>query len=540
MRALSLAALLALVVSVPAVPQTGGRQPAADTGTIRGVVRDSDTGRPIRRAQVSIARVNPLPGVPPISVSSDSQGRFEARDVPDGAYHVTASRAGYLRMQYGQRTAGERGLTVEVGGGAIEVIDIVLPRAGILSGRIIDDLGEPYPGVRVDALAMRYTLGQRQPSPAGVAITDDLGNFRIAGLAPGTYHIAASTTETWRTEKNETFGYATTFYPGGAIDQAQAVTLEASEHRRDLDFSLQAIRAARIRGRVQRENGEPAAGASVPLAYSYPGSVMTAGMRMVRTAADGSFEFRDVPGGTYSVGGGNAEQIVTVAGEDIDGILLTPRTGSQVSGVVTTDEGTAPPFPVSGVRVLLEAPARGVLPTVRVVQVEADWSFALRGLGGPFLFRLMGLPDGWMVRSVHRGDTEITDAAWDVPTGGRTFSDLRIEVTQQVGRLSGSVVEASGAPTSSATVLVFADDEMLWYPYSRFTRTARPSADGRFRIERLAAGRYLAVARAYVEDGQWDDRSFLASLRDDAEAFTLSEGGSHALTLRLPPRQRLP
>ena len=44
---------------------------------------------------------------------------------------------------------------------------------------------------------MRYQRGQRVPFPSGGATTDDLGNFRIPGLMPGSYYLTASSTETW-------------------------------------------------------------------------------------------------------------------------------------------------------------------------------------------------------------------------------------------------------------------------------------------------------------------------------------------------------
>jgi hypothetical protein len=404
----------------------------------------------------------------------------------------------------------------------------------VLAGRITDELGEPYPGVRVDAIGTRYGLGRRMPFPAAVATTDDLGQFRLAGLPPGAYYVAASSSETWRTETKETVGYASTYYPGGPKDQAQLITLAASEERGDLHFSLQSVRAARITGRMLRENGEPVVAGQVTLAYVYPGGgMMTAGMRSVRTAGNGSFEITDVPGGVFCVGCGNGEQIVTVNGADIQNLVLTPKTGSTVVGTFATVDGTTPPFPLSGVRVLLEAPFEGVLPTVRVVSVDSDLSLKFTNLGGPFLFRVRGLPDGWTLASVKLDDKDITDVPWDVPTGGKEISGLKITVNQKVGRLSGIVVDSSGTPTPGATIVVFADQTDLWMPGSRFIRTARPGSDGRFSIAGLPAGTYRVVARELIEDGQQYDRAFLEQAREAASRFVLGDGASETLTVKL-------
>jgi hypothetical protein len=269
----------------------------------------------------------------------------------------------------------------------------------------------------------------------------------------------------------------------------------------------------------------------VTIAYSYPGSILTAGMRSVRTAADGSFTIKAVPGGTYSVMSGGDDAILTVNGVDIDGVVLTHRTGSTVSGTIVTDEGTPPPFPVSGVRVMIDTSSDKVLPTVRVVQVGNDWSFKMQGLGGPFLFRLTGLPEDWMLASGTLNGQDITDEHFDVPTGGKEITGAKLVVTRRVTRLTGTVLDDRGNPMPAASVLVFADDPQDWFPHSRAVRVTRPDADGRFTITHLPPGTYRAVAVDFIEQGQEEDAAFLRELRDAATLFTLMEGGIQTLRL---------
>ncbi len=510
---------------------------APKDGSIAGRITASDTGRPLRRAQVTLRSVSASGNVPPIAASTNSGGQYEAKGVPPGSYFVSAGRAGYLTLQYGQRRPGDQGLSVTVREGEVtKDIDIGLPRGAVLAGTITDELGDPYPGVSVDALGLRYDRGRRVPTPIAGTTTNDLGQFRIAGLEPGRYYVVANSTETWKGERGQVFGYGSTYFPGGPADRAQVVTLALSEVKRDLHFTLHAGRAARVSGRVQRETGEPAASVGVGLAYSYPGGIVsTFGMRSTRTGSDGSFVFTNVTPGVYSVDArSGAEQVVTVAGGDIEGVALVPKTGSTVTGTVVTDEGFAPPFSPSGVRVLLEAPDDDVLPTVRVVSVDTDWSFKLSSLGGHFLFRVLGIPDGWMLGAVRIGDKDITDAPWDVPTGGREFGGMQIVVTRKVGRVSGVVQNADGKTTSAGTIVVFAEDRDLWVPASRFVRTARPDEQGRFAISGLPAGTYRAIVRPFVENGEWEDPKFLEDARESGVRFVLDEGGAETLTLKLP------
>jgi hypothetical protein len=232
--------------------------------------------------------------------------------------------------------------------------------------------------------------------------------------------------------------------------------------------------------------------------------------------------------------GGGAAELLTVTGADIEGLVLTRKTGSTVHGTLVADDGTAPAFATSGVRVLLDTWSDGVLPTVRVVSVDADWSFTFENVGGPFVFRVMGIPDDWMLRAVRLGDKDITDTPWDVPTGGREFKGLQVVLTPKVGRVSGTVLDERGQPTVAATVVIFPEDADLWMPGSRFVRNTRPDRDGRFSISGLPPGNYRAIARAFVENGQWEDVAFLEQARDGAVKFLLGDGGTETVTLKLP------
>ena len=533
---------IALILLAASATIAGAQVPAGksastiETGSIRGRVTNAASGKPLRRARVTIRTASETAGSPPITANTNSRGEFEALNVPAGPYSISAARTGFVTIQYGQRRPRERGVTVDVQAGRVtDGIDIALPAGGVFAGQVTDELGEPFPGVRVDAMEMRYDGGQRRPFPAGVAITDDLGRFRMSGLQPGSYYVMAASNETWRNDKKETYGYASTYFPGVGAREAQLIPLAAGQERNDLNFTLVISRAARVSGRVLRPTGEPLAGGSVSLNYSYPGSVvMASGGRSVRTEQDGSFEFRDVPAAQYALSSGSGWLDVAVDGADLRDLVLAQKIGSTVSGSVMTDDGGVPPFPSSGVRVTLVNVGDNQLPTVYVNAVSSDWSFKLSNLGGPFMFRIRGIPEGWTLGAVRLNDKDITDVPWDVPKDGKELSGLQIVVTQKIGKVSGTVADSRGTATSAATVVIFSDEPEWWIPGSRFIRTARPGADGRFSIAGLPAGTYRAIARDFVEEGQWEDRKFLEEVRADAVRFTLTDGGTETLSLQLP------
>jgi hypothetical protein len=359
----------------------------------------------------------------------------------------------------------------------------------------------------------------------------------MAGVVPGAYLIVALSTETWRTDAKAHIGFGSTYYPGVAFDAAQPVTLGPSQQRLDLDFSLRTTPVVTVSGRMRIESGPPLPNPSVGLMYSWGEGAFVFGARRGGVDADGAFQIKDVTEGTYELTWAGDRMALRVGDTDVTDLDLVRRIGSTVTGAIVTEEGTPPPFSNSGMRVNALAPYGNVLTTGRVIGVESDWSFKFQNLGGPFLFRLLGLPPGWTLGAVKLGERDISDAPWDVPTGGKAFDGLRIVVTQKIGRIAGTIANADGKPADDGVALVFADDEKLWVPGSRFVRTARPGRDGQFTLTEMPAGTYRAIALETIENGQWDDPSFLEQIRDQAARVVLAEGGVSTISLKLPVRK---
>jgi hypothetical protein len=445
----------------------------------------------------------------------------------------------------------ETGQTIDVKSGeTLERIDVRLPRGAVLAGHITDEFGVPYPGVRVEAMDLRYIAGSRRrvPFPAALAITDDRGAFRMSGLQPGSYYLKASSTEKWTGPDRRSYGYAATFFPGVPIDQAQPISLGLAQQRTGLALSLPIGRPVRVSGLVQGADGTPLAGETVTMPSAQflgPETAMfTIGVASVRTTGQGTFEIRDVMPGDYRLStsrrssDGQTETVsmrLRVGDSPVEGLLLQPRVGSTITGQVVTDDGTPLAFPAGRLRVqIFPGDEEKEISSMRSFEVAAGGSLRMTPMRGPVLFRLTGLPDTWMIKSIRLNDDDITEVPFDIPTGGKEIEGLRIVISQKMGSVSGSVTDEKGTTTSDATVVLFAEDARLWLPYTRFVRTMRPGADGRFTIRQLPPGKYLATARTLVEDAQENDPVFLESLRRDASALELLEGGSATLTLKLP------
>lgn len=212
-------ALLLVLVSAVAgfVPQQGpprdrpaqreASSPA--TGAISGRVYAADTGSPIRGAIVSLAVDVSLdssaPAVTqlPFSMgraergpvaSTDALGRFRITAVPAGTYRLLVIPAGYLGrylpMGYGAGRANDAGRPIVIRAGEeMRGVDVGLPIAVAIEGRVVDENGEPLS--RVPVFAARLSAGSESPQRASQlpVVSDDLGRYRIYGLEPGTYIV---------------------------------------------------------------------------------------------------------------------------------------------------------------------------------------------------------------------------------------------------------------------------------------------------------------------------------------------------------------
>ena len=571
----------------PARPQTsdeapergraGGAQGARDTGrgraqlrlgtaSIRGRVINAVTGIPVRRASIRASYVNDQGrGDPGRSATTDDNGGFELRELPAGRWTLRASKTGYIEQQFGQRGVFAAVDPVTLAEGQQFVADFRLSRGGAISGRILDEFGEPLAGANVTAMRLQTTAQGARTTRTGTSVpSDDTGAYRIYGLPPGQYYVSVNDPSAARmlfispdgdnavriegevfaagrvtlTSGETRTSYAPTHYPGTAnIADAQRLTLGLGEEQSGINLSIIPVRAARVTGHVMGSNGAPLrAGVSLtsPLGQAFSPSGGRNG-----TGTDGSFTLTNIPPGTYTltvigpnVGAAPAEVAsmpLVVNGADILDLSIVTGSGANIQGMVSAESGGR--LPASRMRVtaspLQSNPVAGA-------QVNENGTFALTGLLGVYTLRFESLPASWVVKSITANGLDVSDAAIELRPGDRV--SVRVELTDRVTQVSGIV-----RPTRDVrggTVVVFADEPAKWTGLSRFVKTARVTDDGRFTISGLPPHqRYLAVAIDYLESGEAQSPEFLQRVKAAASAsFGLTAGGQQVLDLPLVVR----
>jgi Carboxypeptidase regulatory-like domain len=256
-------------------------QPAPDSATnadartarVEGQVL-SQTGEPLRRASVRLTPYGTsLPNAVGYIDTSDASGNFLFEAVSPGRYTLEAQRTGFMVQYYGARSATNTfpGSVLALAAGQImKGLNFKLIPQGVITGRVMDADGDPFPGVRVQVLRVFHSRGKRGVSPSGGAGADDQGSFRIANLSPGSYYLAAEDTESRVLGNTEGMrpGRApnrltnvTTYYPD-AVDAANAIPLEIAPGSQLQGIEIRIRREAvfSIRGMViDSTTGKPAA-----------------------------------------------------------------------------------------------------------------------------------------------------------------------------------------------------------------------------------------------------------------------------------------
>lgn len=536
------------VASAPPQRPPASSSEEAGTAVIRGRVTAADTGRPLRRARVTVSGQSTTTAAPR-ATSTNVRGEYEVKGLPAGRYTVRVQRSGYLPMLHGQRRSHDVARPLEVAEGqAFDKIDFALPRAGIISGRVIDETGEPVSGVTVWPMRQEYFRGRRRLVPAvSDARTDDTGQYRILNVPPGEYFVMALLRETWTVgPERKAFGYAPTFFPGMArATEASRVKVGIGEETANTDFALVAYPAATLSGMASGPDGTPLAGARVSLSLDLMGP--QGGMSMsaagATVAADGSWRMRGIAAGEYQLEVSNQEpnrpparasMTVLVQGQDMDGIMLVADPGGTVTGEIVTESGEALPSSPARLRVMAESIAPdarpfGLLAGDENGAVSSDGRFTLTGVSGRSVLRVQTLPRGWVVKSIEADGRDLSAEPLDV-RGGQTLT-TRVVVTNRFPTVSGRITDDRGS-AAEGSVLLFSADPAGWFD-SALKRLARPDQTGVFQMESVRPGEYLAIALEAVEAWQVQDPEFLEELRGSATAVTIREGQPAQLDLKI-------
>ena len=523
--------LLVVTSASPVQARTQTTAPAEERsgGVVGRVVRTTDR-LPVAKVLVTLKAIPPA--IHEVTVRSAADGTFEFVDVPPGRYQVHAVRTGYVQDR---RDAEEDSEAVSVGAGRTSnAIEIRLRPAGVISGRVYDEDGEPIEGVAAQAWRLRFSPGGRHSTThVRSARTDDLGNYRLPNLAPGIYYVRLTSRENVTVGGPvTTFSYATTFYPGvTAEDSAARITVAPAAETRGIDVAVRAGATYRISGTVVDRTA-----AEERKQYTV-GFIVNGAEIMQMVNADGSFTFSGVDPGEYvlvatSWGTGSPTRRgflpVTLTDADVHVSVEIGRT-AEVRGEVQTADGDELPTLVAMLRpertgpVTPSAPVRNGKFSIRDVP-DGTYDFELSG-GGPQLY----------LKDVRCGSDEHSYGARRI-TVGQGLEACRLTVARDVGVVNG-LVTSQGKPVPGAEVVLIPTD-LGRRRIPRHTASTRSDGTGRFELVNVVPGEYFAFAVEPSDDAAHFEATFAERNQQTAVRITVGPASSQMIGLSLTVPER--
>ena len=530
--------------------------------SIEGFVVRAGTNEPVARARVTVLRgtgpggTPPPAGPPPIipPVTTDSQGHFVFKDLDPGSYSLTAQRNGFARQAYGERSPGRPGVPLNIlAGQAFKDVVFRLVPAGTVIGRVTDATGEPIAGISITIGRFTYDpTGKRSFQPVNFAPTDDRGEYRMYWITPGRYYVNASPASAFigvrLPNSNQLIepGHVLTWYPGTTDDSsALPIELQPGAELRTVDFTLSQQPLFRIRGRLfDARTGLAPRNANLSVnPRNSAGGFGGIAPFVNYNAANGTFEIRDVPPGSYWVrainfpnpGGGPysgdvAQVPLEISNADVENVVLALTTGFQIRGRIELDGGSLSTLPnIDRTRVFL-TPLEPMPFGSPQDPIKADGSFTIENVR-PGEYRInVTIPQNTFIQSVRLGQADVSSR---LTLLGPVSESLEIVLSTKGGRIDGFIVDKDQKPMQGIQAVLIPDRQRERRDLYKF---ATSDQNGHFTMATISPGNYKLFAWEDIEPGEYNDPDFLRKYDALGTPVQISESSKSTVEIKVLPR----
>jgi protocatechuate 3,4-dioxygenase beta subunit len=526
---LLLAMLVLLFFSSVAWAQTAVNKA---TGTITG--RVTVGAQPAPGVDVLLkAGGNPSPtdflqSGPATTATTDAEGWYRLTGVAPGSYRVVAYAPAYIVE--GDANPLTPGKPVNVAEGeTVENINFSITRGGVVTGTVTDPDGRAVIAEAVKAYKLDAN-GQRQKSNAmafdlaGGWQTDDRGVYRIYGLDPGRYIIAAgpSSEDAMVRMGGASSGayYQRTFYPA-ATDEAKAKIIEIKSGDEAESIDIRLARAGRNKtfaatGRViETESGKPVPGMMVGYSITKKGSA-SFGFGNSASNSQGEFRLEGLTPNSYQAfvigleqSENYGEPVSFEIGEgDVSGLEIKMHLGASISGMALIEGATDPKLreKLAKIQVFARPVESGGQMgfsnlTGGTGQITSDGTFKLGGVR-PGKVQLMAntfmADKGISLLRVEQNGVEVKEIQLNA---GDRVTGLRMVFAYGTASIAGRVEVRGGTLPANARLGVRAIRDGA--SDSGFSSSfADVDSRGQFLIEGLSQGSYRLKLESYDSGGQ--------------------------------------
>jgi hypothetical protein len=518
----------------PGPPPRDARPTLQGTGIIRGRLVDQATGSPIRAARVSLSTGMSAGD----AVFTDDRGLFQFTMLAPGRYVLSAEKTGFAKTRLGARNDLEPPIPIAVANGSIvDAADIAMPKGASITGRVVDELGDPIAGALINlGLLQRSGNEITFVNAAPSTTTDDRGNYRLGGLSAGRYVVmlngavngwAPNGLPDWKTP----IGWVKTYYHDAAtLAAATPLALAPGEERNGVDFALIAARPAKVTFSLTDASGNPIGGMINLMQRTDAGLSRNMAVPLSPTNTKMTPSLDPGEWTAFVLGGGpnvhGFARLTFASGEETS-FTMVAAPGARMSGRVIFNGST--PAPAPG-RISLRLRGYNDTPaTSTPIPVKQDGTFEVGQLVGTLALQPAAAIPGWTLEAVKIGDRDLLDDPV-VLAGTESVTDVQVIFTDRLAALTGTTVDEGGRPAPGCSIVVLPERGELQSSSDR-ARLQRSDQNGRFVLTDLRTGTYVAAAIANVDATSWLTPDYRDRLRAIASPITIAEHEDKTATL---------
>jgi hypothetical protein len=498
-RPVRLAQFLLLFCAVMAAQSLAALPPRSEW-QIAGKVISAGDGQPLSHAQVTLRSAADRNLAQATLTTGD--GRFLFRALEPGKYVLQAKHHGFVTEGYQQHGSFFTGIAVGPDLPSPNLLFRLQPE-GYISGKVVDEAGEPVRDAQVMLLHKSLLNGEWATRTTHSAASNDQGSYQFGQLLPGTYFVCVNT-QPWYAQPERRIteaaganpeqspldvAYPLTYYQDVTnLSDATPIDLQTGEHV-TADVTLTAVPARHIAVRMADATSLSAFSGMLTQQVS-EGNTVSVGVTF-RKVGPGVFESTGVPPGNYEMElqfydpkSGRQERAQTRAvdaGKEDEIDLSEPSASAAVSGAVRFIPAVKPPAH------LFLTLSHGKSVFAAEISSHSEFVFDRAVPLGQYEVG-SSFTGGLFVVSVTATGARVAGRTLQITSADAVV--LRIVMSRGVGEVKGTAMRDS-KPVSGALVLLVPPDRANNIPLFRADQS---DSDGTFTLSSVVPGKYTVVA----------------------------------------------
>jgi len=507
----------AFLLTIAAIVTPARAQPPAppEFARISGTIVDQRDDHPLRRAQVCL---QPDTGYLDLTTGycdeTDEKGRFTIREVLPGRYSLRVMREGYFAQD--PVAVGLPSVIALNAGDDMSGIVARLSQSASISGRVVFDDGEPFPGAEIQLFRVTGGSGSDREK------LGDNGEFRLSDVSPGDYSVRVvfPNRRSCEVSKNRK---SRLYIDRNTGREALPVHVESGTQAIAPDIVMVETEAHRVSGRIAWDN------------YPLPGSwiLQTAGSTTPVRSADGTFVFCDMAPGDYTIRASSRIDGRSVAGdvkisignEDLKSVEIPTELSASIRARIVVEDNI--PLDLSRTQILT-IPELHPHDSVPQPRRQPDGTFVIDELyAADYRFFVSPLPQGSYLKSAFLNGQDVVDTPFMIQSG-EDLAGLVFTISAKAGGITGVVQDETGSAVPDAFVILQPDPAHRYPDIHLCMKTT--DQGGEFACDNLAPGKYRVLAWRKFPDFEVG-RNEVASRGTQVEA---QESGRVSVVLTVP------